>query len=666
LSESAPERIQELRRLLREHAHRYHVLDAPTISDGEYDLLFRELLDLEEQFPKLVTQDSPSRKIGDTPLKKFLPVEHRIPMLSLENAFNDADILAFEERLLRFLNRTTPPQYIAEPKLDGLAVELIYQDGAFTQGSTRGDGTTGEDVTAQLRTIPAIPHHLKKTATGLLEVRGEVFMDKKGFSRLNQEQLRAGRPPFANPRNAAAGSLRQLDPAITASRPLQFFAYGVSDPVATGCRTQFDLLRRLRELGLPVSDLIRQCTTIRDIQVCFRDLELKRHGLDYDIDGMVVKVDPFDLQDRLGSKARAPRWAIAWNFAATQATTRLVEVEFRVGRTGAITPVAILAPVSVGGVMVGRASLHNQDEFERKDLRIGDTVLIQRAGDVIPEVVMPVTGKRNGSEVPIKMPLSCPVCEHPLTKPEGEAVTRCFNPLCQAQRIRALIHFTSKAGLDIDGLGKKIMEQLFDLGIIGNIPDIFSLQFEQLAHLEGWGEKSAGNVIAAISAKTRPPLSKFLAALGIRFIGEVTAGLLEERFSSIAELSCASREDYLEIEGIGEQAATSLVEYFADPETRNMLAQLQERGVSPLAGEKKSSNLPLSGFVFLFTGTLPTLSRDEAKLLVKAHGGKITTTVGSKMTHLVAGEKAGSKLEKAIELGKTVISEETFLKMLYR
>jgi DNA ligase (NAD+) len=404
LSLLAQTRIVELHRLLREHAHRYYSLDDPTISDGEYDRLFHELLDLEERFPEFITPDSPSRRVGGAPLKKFTQISHRTPMLSLENGFGDEDILAFDERLLRFLNRTASIPYVTEPKLDGLAVEIVYQDGVMVQGSTRGDGITGEEISAQLRTIPVIPLRLRKKVMGLLEVRGEVFMDKDGFVRLNEEQTLGGNPAFANPRNAAAGSLRQLDPTVTAARPLKFYAYGVSDPAVTGCATQFELLGLLQELGLPVNDLTRRCTTIQDVLSSFRDLQSKRHGLGYEIDGMVVKVDPFDLQDRLGSKARAPRWAIAWKFPATQATTRLIGVDFQVGRTGAVTPVAILAPVSVGGVMVSRATLYNQDEFRRKDLRLGDTVLIQRAGDVIPEVVKPIIDSRDGTEVPIMMP----------------------------------------------------------------------------------------------------------------------------------------------------------------------------------------------------------------------------------------------------------------------
>jgi DNA ligase (NAD+) len=666
LSVAAEKRIRELRELLREHAHRYYVLDDPTISDGEYDLLFRELLELEEQFPRFITEDSPSRRVGGAPLEKFVQVEHRTAMLSLENAFNETDLLAFEERLLRFLNRTTPPPYVAEPKLDGLAVEIIYQDGLMVQGSTRGDGITGEEITVQLRTIPAIPLRLRGSRQGILEVRGEVFMSKDGFKRLNEEQARSDKPIFANPRNAAAGSLRQLDPNVTASRPLKFFAYGVSDPYATGCSTQYELLRHLQELGLPVNDLTRRCATISDVLSCFSDLLDTRHNLGYEIDGMVVKVDPFDLQDRLGSKARAPRWAIAWKFPATQATTKLVNVEFQVGRTGAVTPVAILAPVNVGGVIVSRATLHNRDEFVRKDLQIGDTVLIQRAGDVIPEVVKPIADRRDGSQTAIMMPDRCPACGHPLDKPEGEAVTRCFNPLCPAQRIRALTHFTSKAGLDIEGLGKKIVEQLFGLGIIRDIPDIFTLSPEKLAHLEGWGEKSAQNVMAAIAAKKRPPLNRFLAALGIRFIGEVTASLLEDHFSSIDKLQSASIEDLMEIDGIGNQAAASVVEYFADSETKKMFDRLQKLGITPAVATEKPKDLPLSGLTFLFTGTLKTLSRDEAKMLVKVGGGQIATTVSSKLTHLVAGEKAGSKLKKAQDLKKAVISEEDFLTMLHR
>ncbi len=660
-------RICELRLLLQEHAHRYYVLDDPLISDGEYDLLFHELERLEEQHPELITPDSPSQRLGAIPLDKFAQVMHRLPMLSLENAFNAGDLHAFEDRLLRFLNQDIAPvslTYMAEPKIDGLAVELIYEQGKLLQGSTRGDGSKGEDITAQLKTIASIPHKLQDHATPRLEVRGEVFMDREALTLLNHERLQDGDPLFANPRNAAAGSLRQLDPAITARRPLKFLAYGIAAPAQTPCSSQQELLGWMGSLGLPVSELARICPSITDVITRFEELAALRHHLAYEIDGMVVKVDNFELQQRLGNKARAPRWAIACKFPAIQATTRLVSVAFQVGRTGAVTPVAILEPVEVGGVTVSRATLHNRDEFERKDLRVGDTVLVQRAGDVIPEVVKAIVEKRDGSEQPVAMPIHCPVCGHALLKAAGEAVTRCVNPHCPAQRLRSLIHFSSKAGLDIEGLGKKSMEQLFNLQLVRDIPDIFTLTHEQLASLEGWGDKSADKVIAAIQAAIHPALGRFLGALGIRFVGEVTAALLEQTFESLEQLMHASLETLLEIEGIGEQAAGSIIDYFSDPDVRTMFDRLQQADVTPEAGQHPQEDLPLSGRVILFTGTLTTLSRTEAKKLVKDHGGQIATTVTHNMTHLVAGEKAGSKLKKAKELGKIILTEQEFLEMI--
>ena len=663
---AAAERVRELQGLLHEHAHRYYVLDAPIISDGEYDALFQELLSLEKAYPELVTADSPSRRVGGAPLDRFSQVEHRVPMLSLENAFGDEDLREFEERLIRFLGQGLTLSYVAEPKLDGLAVELVYEDGVLTLGSTRGDGRTGEEITAQLRTVKAIPLRLRNAPPHLLEVRGEVFMGLNGLRMLNEQQLSQGRQPFANPRNAAAGSLRQLDPAITASRPLDFFAYGVSAPVDTGCRTHYEMLAYLQSLGLPVNSLTRQCGTIAEVIGAFKDLAALRHQLPYEIDGMVVKVDPLLLQERLGVKSRAPRWAVACKFPATQATTILRDVEFQVGRTGAVTPVALLEPVNVGGVTVSRATLHNQDELERKDLRYGDTVLIQRAGDVIPEIVKAVVETRTGAERKITMPTECPVCRHPLSRPEGEAVTRCHNPHCEAQRLRSLIHFTSKAGLDIEGLGKKYVEQLFELRIIRDIPDIFTLPREQLAGLEGWGEKSADNVISAVQERLSPPLGRLLAALGIRFIGEVTAAALERHFNDLESLVSASKEDLLEIEGIGEQAASSIVDYFSDARVTAMLGRLQQAGVHPLRPADSGGSLPLAGQVILFTGSLQTVSRDEAKKLVKENGGQIATSVTQKTTLVVAGDKAGSKLTKALELGKTIVTEAEFLQRVQK
>lgn len=657
-------RVRQLHRLLHQYSYQYYVLDAPTVADGEYDGLFLELLDLEQRYPEFVTPDSPSQRVGAPPMDKFQQVEHRVAMLSLENAFDEGDLLEFEQRLDRFLGTVSSFTYVAEPKLDGLAVELVYEQGVLTLGATRGDGRVGEEITAQLRTVRAIPLRLSGTAPDRLEVRGEVFMAKEGLVRLNRQQQEAGKPVFANPRNAAAGSLRQLDSAITASRPLDFFAYGVSLPAATGCSSHHQMLGWLHQLGLPVNSLTRSCNSIAEVIAAFHQLAEQRHQLAYEIDGMVVKVDDLNLQERLGAKARAPRWAIACKFPATQATTILNAVEFQVGRTGAITPVAMLEPVQVGGVTVSRATLHNQDELRRKDLRLGDTVLIQRAGDVIPEIVMAIADRRDGNERPITMPTNCPVCQHPLTRPEGEAVTRCFNPHCDAQRLRSLAHFTSKAGLDIEGLGKKYMEQLYSLGLVKDIPDIFTLQDEQLSGLEGWGDKSARNVIAAIADRRHPPLGRLLASLGIRFIGEVTATVLENHFADLPAIQSASRQELLEIEGVGEQAATSIVDYFGDERVQLMLCRLQEAGVAPITATRDMTGLPLAGMVILFTGGLATISRNEAKKLVKEHGGQIATSLTQKTTHVVAGDKAGSKLTKALEAGKTILSEEQFLGLI--
>ena len=658
---NAAQRVDELHKLLSEHSHRYYVLDDPSISDGEYDKLFQELLALEEAHPHLVSPDSPSKRVGGPALEKFNQVVHRIPMLSLENAFSSEDLYQFSERLQRFLNLPVSSGYSAEPKLDGLAVELVYVNGIFVQGSTRGDGTTGEEITSQLQTISAIPLKLLRHPPALLEVRGEVYMEKEGFKRLNDKQLAKELPLFANPRNAAAGSLRQLDPSITAERPLRFFAYGISDPGSVNCGTQTELLAYLQKCGFPVCRYNTFCPEIKDVIEHLDKLSSQRHTLPYEIDGMVVKINDFALQNRLGSKSRAPRWAIACKFPATQSTTRLLRVEFQVGRTGAVTPVAILEPVMLDGATVSRATLHNRDEIDRKDLRIGDTVLVQRAGDVIPEIVKPVLDVRTGNEQAIVMPSHCPACNSPLERPEGEAVTRCTNPSCPAQKLRSLIHFTSKAGLDIEGLGKKYVEQLFEHRLIDDIPDLYTLDRDNLTNLDGWGEKSADNVLIAMQRAKTPSLSRFLAALGIRYVGEITASLLEDHFNTLAHLRSATKEDLLNIDGVGEQAADSLTTYFQSKKIFSMLDTLAALGVLPETMEQSPMARPLTGAVVVFTGGLSGLSRDEAKKLVKEQGAYIATSVSKKVTHVVAGEKAGSKLKKAQELGKIIIFEEEFL-----
>jgi len=665
------QRLQALRQELHLHAHRYYVLDDPILADAEYDQLFQELVALEQQHPELITADSPSQRVGGTPLAQFATVAHTVPMLSLENAFVAEELVDFEERLFRFLQSRTPISYVTEPKLDGLAVELVYEDGLFALGSTRGDGLVGEEITQNLKTIPAIPLRLlAKNGASVpkrLEVRGEVFIGLAGFKKLNEERGKAGEALFANPRNAAAGSLRQLDPRITATRPLDFYIYGVSDPTSLPCRTQHELLNHLGSFGFKVNPLAHLCQSISEAISQFAQLQSQRSVLAYDIDGMVVKVNDFALQERLGAKARSPRWAIAAKFPASQATTRLMAVEFGVGRTGAITPVAILEPVRIGGVTVSRATLHNEDELRRKGLMLGDTVLVQRAGDVIPEVVKPIQESRTGREQAIIMPTTCPECGVTLVRAGQEAITRCPNPDCPAQRVRGLIHFTGKSGMDIEGLGKKAVEQLVSQGLIQDIPDIYQLKVESLAALDGWGDKSAENAVRAIESSRTPTLAKFLAALGIRHVGEVTAQLLARHFASLSRLLLAGEADFLQIEGIGEQVATSLVDYFQDPAVQEMLARLEALGVR-IQEEKPDADArgALSGSVFLFTGALARLSRHEAKARIKEMGGQVASGISRKVTHVVLGDSPGSKLTKARELGLTVITEDEFLRLIGR
>ncbi len=665
---TAAKRLQELRNQLNFHAHRYYVLDDPVIADGEYDLLFRELQDIEEQFPALITPDSPSLRVGGVPLDRFEEAEHAFPMLSLDNVFNSGELVAFEEKIHRFLQSSAPLSYLAEPKLDGLAVELIYDKGVFSQGSTRGDGLTGENITAQLQTVQAIPLRLQtEDGTVLpdqLVVRGEVFLPHRQFTALNRERVEQDKALFANPRNAAAGSLRQLDPKVTASRALSFFVYAVADTGQVPCANLEELFSWLAQLGFPVNPLIRVCPGLTEVAEQYQHLQQIRHDLEYEIDGMVVKVSDFTLQQRLGNTSRAPRWAVAWKFPAVQATTIIEAVEFQVGRTGAVTPVAQLKPVNVDGAMVRRASLHNQDEIERKGLMIGDTVLIQRAGDVIPEVVKPIVEQRTGREQAIIFPDRCPVCEHPLTRPAGEAISRCRNPHCPAQRQQSLIYFAGKSGLDIEGMGKKNVEQLVSAGMIKDIPDFFSLQREQLAQLDGWGEKSADKVLLAIERARQPSLARFIAALGIRYVGEMTAELLATHFPTLELLLTADKEDFLQIEGIGDQAAASLIDFFSDPKTRQMLDSLPGLGLT--IQTRKKGEEPLQGMTFLFSGGLTAMSRNEAKQLVKEQGGRVVSGISKKVTHLVTGQKAGSKVKKAEAMGIPIIGEEDFMALLGR
>jgi DNA ligase (NAD+) len=542
----------------------------------------------------------------------------------------------------------------------------VYRQGIFVVGSTRGDGLVGENITAQLKTVPSIPLRIQEKdgepVPEKLVVRGEVFLSKKGFIALNRQREEEGETPFANPRNAAAGSLRQLDPRITAQRPLAFFVYGIGNPDDLALSSQESVLAVLFRFGFPVNELVKVCGDSQEVVQQYQRIFNARHDLDYEIDGMVVKVDDLQLQQRLGTTARAPRWAVAWKFPAIQATTVVEAVEFQVGRTGAVTPVAHLRPVDVNGVVVRRATLHNRDEIERKGLRLHDTVLIQRAGDVIPEIVKVIPERRTGQEQLIVFPAECPECGESLVQNVGEAVVRCVNPSCPAQHLQKLIYFAGKSGLDLEGLGKKNVEQLVREGLVRDLPDFFRLDAEKLAGLDGWGEKSARNVLAAIESRKTMGLAQFIGALGIRHVGEVTAGLLAKHYSDLHQLMETEKEKFLQIEGIGEQTAEALAEYFHAPATRLMIDQFLRSGLVVHVPEK--SQAPLAGRVFLFTGTLQTLSREEAKQLVKAHGGQVATSISHRVTDVVVGEKAGSKRMKAEEMGIALLPEEVFLSLI--
>jgi DNA ligase (NAD+) len=658
-------RVQELRDQIHYHNHRYYVLDDPVISDAEFDKLLKELTRLEEEYPGLVTPDSPTQRVGAAPLDKFETAPHSLPMLSLENAFSEAEAREFEDRLKRFLRTSGEFDYVVEPKMDGVAVELVYEKGHLRVGSTRGDGYRGENVTQNLKTIHTIPLQLldrDRALPDLLEVRGEVYMNLDEFQKLNEERLARGEPAFANPRNAAAGSLRQLDPAVTAGRPLKIFCYGIGQ-VSRSFQSHWEVLTALKDWGLRVNPLIDRRQGIDAAIQFHHDLEHQRHGLPYEIDGMVIKVNDLALQERLGTKARSPRWALAYKFAATQATTTVRDIVVNVGRTGAITPMAVMEPVEVGGVTVSRATLHNEDEVARKDVRIGDTVLIQRAGDVIPEVVKVILEERPQDAKPFQMPSHCPVCDTPLVRPEGEAVTRCPNPDCLGALRRGILHFASKTAMDIDGLGEKIIDQLIDQGLVKEIPDLYRLTEADLVPLERFAEKSAGNLVEAINKSKDVSLARCLYALGIRYVGEATAQLLAQHFHSLDKLQEAGEEDLLQVEGVGPQVAGSIQEYFQDSRNLKILAELKDLGLEPRPPEPPPQTA-LAGKTFVFTGGLERFSREEAKAQVTARGGKVSSSVSAKTDYVVAGADPGSKLAKARGLGVNILNEDQFEELL--
>jgi DNA ligase (NAD+) len=659
-------RVQELREQINYHNYRYYVLDDPVVSDAEFDRLLQELTRLEEQYPELLTPDSPTQRVGAAPLEKFSTVRHRQPMISLENAFSEAEAREFDERLKRFLRTGEDFHYVMEPKMDGTAIELVYEHGRFTVGSTRGDGIRGENVTQNLKTIHTIPLQVltrQEPAPELLEVRGEVYMDLEDFKKLNEQRLAQGEPAFANPRNAAAGSLRQLDPAITAARPLKIYGYGIGEVRGRSFATHWEVLQTLIKWGFRVNPLIERGVGIEAAIACHHRLEHQRHGLPYEIDGMVLKVDSLALQERLGAKARSPRWALAYKFAASQETTRVLDIVVNVGRTGAVTPMAVMAPVEVGGVTVSRATLHNEDEVDRKDVRERDTVLIQRAGDVIPEVVKVIPEQRPPDARPFKMPQTCPMCDNSLVRPAGEKVTRCPNPDCFGSQTRSIMHFAGKSAMDIDGLGEKIIIQLVNVGLVKDVSDLYDLTAGDLIPLERFAEKSAQNIINAIQGSKHPAFWRLINALGIRFVGEATAQKLAQHFQTLEVLINASKEELLEVVEVGEQVASSIREYFDNPRNREIIRKLGEAGVQERPPEPRAAG-PLAGKSFVFTGALSRLSREEAKTRVTDRGGKVSSSVSAKTDYVVVGAEPGSKYAKAKELGITILDETAFEDLL--
>ncbi|RBM57174.1 DNA ligase [Vibrio paracholerae] len=663
------QKLTELRQILHEHGVRYYVEDAPTIPDAEYDRLMRELLELEAAHPELMSSDSPSLRVGGRPLDAFESVVHEIPMLSLDNAFDDSELESFYRRMTDRLPAVQHSAFCCEPKLDGLAVSLLYENGVLTRAATRGDGMTGENITENVRTIKAIPLRLQGADFPTrLEVRGEVFMPKAGFEALNARALKKGEKQFVNPRNAAAGSLRQLDSKITAQRPLAFYAYSVG--VIEGrelATSHYQRFLQLKGWGLPICPETKPVTSLTEVKAFYQDILQRRQSLAYEIDGVVIKVDDIQLQERLGFVARAPRWAIAYKFPAQEELTLLNDVEFQVGRTGAITPVAKLEPVFVGGVTVSNATLHNADEIERLGVMVGDTVVIRRAGDVIPQIVSVVLERRPENAKPIVFPTRCPVCQSDVERVEGEAVARCSGGLiCQAQRKEALKHFVSRKAMDVEGLGDKVIEQLVDREMVSTPADLFRLRAGELTILERMGPKSAQNVIDALNKAKQTTLPKFLYALGIREVGEATALNLAQHFLSLEAIQQASLEQFIEVPDVGVVVASHLQAFFAQDRNQQVINELLEQGITwpALTAAPVAVDSALAGKIVVLTGSFTQLSRNDAKAALQALGAKVTGSVSKNTDMVFAGEAAGSKLAKAAELGIQVFDEQALIEFL--
>jgi DNA ligase (NAD+) len=664
--QAAIARVEELHRLLNQYNYEYHVLDKPSVPDAEYDRLMQELIALEAEYPELKTKDSPSQRVGGQALDAFVKVEHRTPMLSLANAFNEGDLRDFDRRVRQEVGDV---KYVCELKIDGLAVSLRYEDGYFVQGATRGDGLIGEDITENLKTIRSLPLRLKENVT--VEVRGEAFMPKKSFEILNQQRSERGEELFANPRNAAAGSLRQLDPKVAASRNLDLFVYGLANAEELGIDSHSEALDYLHELGFKTNPERRVCANIDEVIQFVTSWHEKRAQLPYEIDGMVIKVDSFEQQEQLGATAKSPRWAIAYKFPAEEVVTKLIDIELSVGRTGVVTPTAILEPVRVAGTTVQRASLHNEDFIREKDIRLGDYVVVKKAGDIIPEVVNVLPERRTGKEQPFKMPTHCPECGSALVRLDEEVALRCINPKCPAQIREGLIHFVSRNAMNIEGLGEKVIAQLFKEGLVQDVADLYTLTKEQLMNLERMGEKSATNLLNAIEASKENSLERLLFGLGIRHVGAKAAKILAQQFETMERLSQATKEELMAIHEIGEKMADSIVTYFAKPEVIDLINELRSYGVNmtykgPKAVNNADTDSYFAGKTIVLTGKLEKLSRNEAKEKIEQLGGKVTGSVSKNTDLVIAGADAGSKLTKAQQLNIEIWDEARFLQEIER
>ncbi len=663
---SIEEKIKLIREELHYHNYRYYVLNDPVISDAEYDKLMRELIKLEEDYPDLITADSPTQRVGAKPLEEFNKVKHPTPMISLGDAFDEGELRDFYSRIKRMLKTNDDIELCAEPKIDGLSSSLIYENGIFVRGATRGDGIEGEEITQNLKTIKTVPLRLLESKDypipKLVEARGEVYMNKKDFKALNMQREQNNEPLFANPRNAAAGSVRQLDSKITAERKLNMYFWGIGAIEGIELNSQYEILSALKAWGFRVNPLIRLCRNIKEVNDYYNEILSRRNDLEYEIDGIVVKVNLIKLQNELGFTTRAPRWAIAYKFPASQGSTKIIDINVQVGRTGVLTPVAILEPINVGGVTVSRATLHNMDEIERKDIRIGDYVIVERAGDVIPAVVKPVVEKRNGKETKFVMPDNCPECDSKIIK-DG-AIHRCTNISCPAQIKESILHFVSRSGMNIDGLGEKIVEQLLKNNLIKNIADIYHIRREQLIDLERFADKSASNIINAIEKSKDTTLEKFIYALGIRQVGQHMAKVIANHFGSLRKIMNVSEDELLQIKEIGPETAKSIVSFFNEERNRKLIEELIKAGVKIEEKKYKEESDKFEGMIFVFTGALKSMTRERAKEIVERYGGKTSSSVSKNTTYIVAGEEAGSKLDKAKALGVKIINEEDFLNMI--